>query len=357
MNRFVVTGCAGFIGSHLTSALLGEGAEVVGIDAFTDCYPRAIKELNIAGARGRKGFVFHEADLAADSLEPLFRDTTGVFHLAAEPGVRASWNSFEAYVRNNVLASQRVFDAATRLGLRTVLASSSSVYGDAAVFPVAEDARLEPISPYGVTKLACERLAAVYERRGLHCVVLRYFTVYGPRQRPDMALARLISAVHDGTSFVLTGTGEQSRDFTYVDDAVSATMAAMARAPAGAIYNVAGGHEVSMNDAITLVTEPEGRPTDIRREGAMAGDVQRTAADCSRIHRELDWSSATPFREGLAAQLTTAAASRVARAAILEPARRPENDGDEPDRPTAAPKRRLQLSATSGRGVAVDALE
>jgi nucleoside-diphosphate-sugar epimerase len=294
------------MGSHLTDALLDEGAEVVGIDAFTGYYPRAIKEANIAPARARKGFVLIEADLAADPLEPLLRDTAGVFHLAAEPGIRASWEAFDAYLRNNVLASQRLFDVARELGLRTVFASSSSVYGDAAAFPVTEDTPLEPISPYGVTKVACERLAAAYAKRGLEIVVLRYFTVYGPRQRPDLAFARLTSALRDGTPFTLNGTGEQSRDFTYVGDAVAATVAAMARAPAGAIYNVGGGQEVSMNGAIALLSELGGRPIDVRRGEAVAGDVRRTAADCSRIRRDLGWVPGTPFREGLTAQLRAA---------------------------------------------------
>jgi nucleoside-diphosphate-sugar epimerase len=303
MSRYAVTGCAGFIGSHLTDALLDRGAEVVGLDSFTGYYDRALKEANVASARARNGFVLHAVDLAADPLEPLLSDLAGVFHLAAEPGIRASWSDFPAYLRNNVLASQRLFEAASSLGVRVVCASSSSVYGDAEMFPVPEHAALQPISPYGVTKLACERLAAAYAGRGLDAVVLRYFTVYGPRQRPDMALARLTAALRDGTTFVLYGTGEQSRDFTYVDDAVQATLAAMERAPGGAIYNVGGGEEASLNHVIGLLQGICGRRLEVRRDGALAGDVKRTVADCARIRLELGWEPRKPLREGLAAQL------------------------------------------------------
>jgi nucleoside-diphosphate-sugar epimerase len=210
---------------------------------------------------------------------------------------------FPAYVHNNLLASQRLFEAATALGVRTLFASSSSVYGDAEALPVTESTPLEPISPYGVTKLACERLAAAYTAQGLEAVVLRYFTVYGVRQRPDMAVARLTAAACDETTFVLNGTGEQSRDFTYVDDAVEATLTAMERAPAGAVYNVGGGEEASMNELVRLLGELCGRPLDVRLGAPLPGDVKRTAADCGRIRRELGWRPRATLRTGLAAQL------------------------------------------------------
>jgi nucleoside-diphosphate-sugar epimerase len=317
MGRYVVTGCAGFIGSHLADALLERGDEVVGLDAFVGYYDPALKESNIAAACDRSGFKLHRADLAVDTLEPFLGDATGVFHCAAEPGIRASWTNFQSYLRNNVLASQRLFEAATSAGVRTVFASSSSVYGDAETFPVPEQAPLRPISPYGVTKLACERLAAAYGACGLDVVVLRYFTVYGPRQRPDMAISRLVVALESGSPFLLYGTGEQSRDFTYVADAVEATLAAMERAPSKAVYNVGGGEEASMNHVIALLEALSARTLQIERCDAVAGDVVRTAADCTRISRELGWTPRTGLHDGLAAQLR----SRAARPAVVTGAR------------------------------------
>ena len=262
--RYVVTGAAGFIGSQLADALAGAGHEVVGVDCFTDFYDAAEKEANASGLDVRR------LDLAEETLE--LDGVDGVFHLAAQAGVRSFGDVFPLYVRRNVIATQRVLEAASAAGVRVVLASSSSVYGEAESYPTPEDAEPRPISPYGITKLACEHLARAYAAGfGADAVVLRYFTVYGPRQRPDMFFRRVCDALLDGSTFEIYGSGEQSRSFTYVADAVAATIAAMERAPAGAVYNVGGGDEASMLEAIALLEEISGRRLDVashrRREG------------------------------------------------------------------------------------------
>jgi UDP-glucuronate 4-epimerase len=307
MSRYLVTGCAGFIGSHLTDALLVRGDEVVGVDAFTDYYARDAKESNLERALG-EGLSFVEVDLSRDELLPILDNVDGVFHLAAQPGVRGSWgNSFAHYVRDNIVASQRLFEMAAPKRLRVVMASSSSVYGNAPTYPTREDASLRPVSPYGVTKEACESLARTYvECFGLHIVLLRYFSVYGPRQRPDMAFARIISALRERNPFVVYGTGEQSRDFTYVDDAVAATLAAMDGGPAATVYNVGGGSETSLNGAIEMCERLAGERLKVIKEGAARGDVGRTGADTTLIRSELGWTPRTSLPEGLAAQLAAA---------------------------------------------------
>jgi nucleoside-diphosphate-sugar epimerase len=293
--RFVVTGAAGFIGSHLTEALIARGDEVVAIDCFTDYYDPALKEHN-AGA-----FEVARVDLATDDLA--LDGFDGVFHLAGQPGVRASFTDFDAYVQRNLLATQRVFESAARSGVRVVFASSSSVYGDAESYPTREDARPAPISPYGISKLGCEQLAYAYARSfGLDAVLLRYFTVYGPRQRPDMALTRILDALARGSSFELYGDGSQSRSFTYVADVVAATLAVMEHAPAGGIYNVGGGVEASMREVIATLEDMSGRTLEIVERPAAAGDVRRTAADTSRIERDLGWRATTSLENGLRAQ-------------------------------------------------------
>ena len=296
--RYVVTGAAGFIGSHLAEALQREGHEVLGVDSFTDYYERSRKERNAAA------FDVLEADLSHASLEPILAGADGVFHLAGQPGVRASWGeSFQLYLDRNVRASQRLFEAAAAGGTRVVFASSSSVYGDAETYPTAEDVVPQPISPYGITKLACEQLAVAIERaRGLEAVVLRYFTVYGPRQRPDMAFTAMLEALARGERFRLFGDGSAARSFTYVGDAVAATIAAMSRGRRGETYNVGGGDEATMNEAIALAEDVSGRTLDIERVEAAAGDVKRTRADVSKAAADLGWAPVTTLREGLAAQ-------------------------------------------------------
>jgi len=303
--RYLLTGAAGFIGSHLASSLLDQGHDVIGADSFTDYYARGVKEANLRPLGASPRFSFVDADLSSADLAPLVDGVDGVFHLAAQPGVRGSWgNSFAVYVRDNLVATQRLFEATARARVRIVFASSSSVYGNAEAYPTAEDVRPRPISPYGVTKLSCEHLAGAYtDSLALDVVALRYFTVYGPRQRPDMAFTRLTRAVVRGEEFHVYGTGEQSRDFTYVADAVAATQAAMERAPSGAIYNVGGGAEASLRDVIELCERLTGQPAKIVYAASMPGDVRRTAADTSRIRSELGWGPRTRLEDGIAAQL------------------------------------------------------
>jgi UDP-glucuronate 4-epimerase len=291
--RYVVTGAAGFIGSHLTEALLADGHDVVAVDSFTDYYDTVLKEDNA------RDFEVSRLDLAEDELA--LDGFDGMFHLAGQPGVRSFGTVFDDYLRRNVLATQRVFESAARAGVRVVFASSSSVYGDAEKYPTSEGAQPSPISPYGITKLACEQLAYAYAKNfGLDTAVLRYFTVYGPRQRPDMAFARIIDALARGDSFALYGDGLQSRSFTFVADAVAATIAAM-QGPL-ALYNVGGGAEATMRDAISTLERVSGRTLELVEQAAAAGDVRRTAADTQRIERDLGWRARTTLEDGLRAQ-------------------------------------------------------
>jgi UDP-glucuronate 4-epimerase len=299
--RYVVTGAAGFIGSQLAEKLLEGGHEVVAVDCFTDYYDQELKEENAAGLDVTR------LDLAEENLD--LAGVDGVFHLAGQPGVRSFGDVFEEYVRRNLLASRRVFEAAAAAGRRVVFASSSSIYGDAERYPTPEETEPRPISPYGITKLGCEQLAHAYAQGfGLDAVVLRYFTFYGPRQRPDMALARIVDALARGSSFELYGDGLQSRSFTYVADGIEATIAAMERAPAGAVYNVGGGEEATMREAIETLERVSGRTLDLVERQAAAGDVRRTSADATRIERELGWRATTSLTEGLQAQWEWASA-------------------------------------------------
>ena len=304
--RYVVTGAAGFIGSHLLRTLLDRGHEATGWDSFTDYYDPVLKEQNA------RGLPVERIDLAEDRLD--LDGVDGVFHLAGQPGVRSFGSVFPVYVRQNVLASQRLFEAAVEARARAVLASSSSVYGDAASYPTPEDTAPRPLSPYGITKLAAEHLAQAYRQEyGLDAVTVRYFTIYGPRQRPDMAFARMVAALAESRPFELLGDGTQSRSFTYVEDAVDATMGAMERASSGSTLNVGGGEEVSMLQAIEALGRIAGRRLEIVRSPRREGDATRTAADTARIRAEIGWESTTSFEEGLAAQWRWAA-DRVAAA-------------------------------------------
>jgi nucleoside-diphosphate-sugar epimerase len=299
--KYVVTGAAGFIGSQLAEKLLETGHEVLGVDCFTDYYDPALKEENAAGLD------ITRLDLAEVNLD--LDGVDGVFHLAGQPGVRSFGDVFEEYVRRNLLASRRVFEAVAAAGRRVVFASSSSIYGEAERYPTPEEAEPRPISPYGITKLGCEQLAHAYAQGfGLDAVVLRYFTFYGPRQRPDMALARIVDALARGSSFELYGDGLQSRSFTYVADGIAATIAAMERAPAGAVYNVGGGEEATMREAIGTLERISGRTLELVERGAAAGDVRRTSADATRIERDLGWRATTSLTDGLQAQWEWASA-------------------------------------------------
>ncbi len=298
--RYLVTGAAGFIGSHLGESLQAAGHEVVGLDCFTDYYDPALKKENARGLDVRR------LDVVEDELD--LSGVDGVFHLAGQPGVRSFGDVFPLYVRRNVLASQRVFEAAAAAGVRVVFSSSSSVYGEAERYPTPEDTPPRPLSPYGITKLTCEHLARAYARSfGLDAVVLRYFNAYGPRQRPDMAFTRVVSALVAGGPFTLYGDGGQSRSFTYVGDIVAATVLAMESAEAGAVYNVGGGQEATMNDVLALLEELAGRTLDLRREPPVPGDQRRTKADTARIRDELGWEPRTPLESGLRAQWEWAA--------------------------------------------------
>lgn len=302
--RYIVTGAAGFIGSHLAETLAERGHEAVCVDCFTDYYDPALKEENA------RGFEVSRLDLAEENLALAGFD--GVFHLAGQPGMRSFGDVFEDYVRRNLLVSRRVFEAAAAAGARVVFASSSSVYGDAERYPTPEDAEPRPLSPYGITKVGCEQLAYAYAKNfGLEAVVLRYYTFYGPRQRPDMALARIVDALARGSSFELYGDGMQSRSFTYVADGVDATIAAMERAPAGSVYNVGGGREATMRETIALLEDIGGRRLDVIEGPAAAGDMRRTAPDVARVERDLGWRATTSLEDGLRAQWEWAS-SRVA---------------------------------------------
>jgi nucleoside-diphosphate-sugar epimerase len=303
--KALVTGAAGFIGSHLSAALLDRGASVVGVDCFTDYYPRAVKEKNLAEHRLRDGFRFAETRLQDADLPALLNEVTHVFHLAAQAGVRKSWGKdFRTYTDNNIDATQRLLEACVALPLtRFVYASSSSVYGDNATIPMREDALPQPVSPYGVTKLSAEQLGYLYYvNYQVPATAVRYFTVYGPRQRPDMAFHKFIKAAIKGDELVLYGDGEQTRDFTFVSDAVAATIAAGERGVPGRAYNVGGGSRVSMNQVITLIEEVAGRPLTVRREATQKGDMRDTYADTSLARQDLAFEPKMSLKEGIEAE-------------------------------------------------------
>jgi nucleoside-diphosphate-sugar epimerase len=301
--RYAVTGAAGFVGSHLSEALVAGGHGVAGIDCFTDYYDVRLKEENAAGLDAL-GCELLRLDLAADELD--FTSYDGVFHLAAQPGVRSFGDVFPLYLRRNVLATQRVFEAAARDGVKVVFASSSSVYGAAERYPTPEDTPPRPLSPYGITKLACEHLADAYGLAfGLECAVLRYFNAFGPRQRPDMAFTRIVHALAGGTGFDLYGDGDQTRGWTYVSDVVDATILAMQGG--SGTYNVGGAVEASMNDSITLLERISGRKLELTRHPPVPGDQRRTNADTTRIRGELGWAPRVSLEDGLRAQWEWAA--------------------------------------------------
>jgi nucleoside-diphosphate-sugar epimerase len=300
--KALVTGAAGFIGSHLSAALLDSGATVAGIDCFTDYYPRPLKESNLAGLRGRAGFSFTEGALQDVDLKALLQDVTHVFHLAGQAGVRKSWGGdFDVYIRDNIQATQRLLEALARMQIQKyVYSSSSSVYGNNVPLPMREDTYLQPLSPYGVTKLAGEHLGNLYlANHGVPTVSLRYFTVYGPRQRPDMAFQRFLTAARDGAPITLYGDGEQTRDFTFVADIVAANMAAATRGRPGGVYNIGGGSRVSMNHVLALIEKVTGKKMTVRREPEQKGDMRHTYADTSAAKRDLHFNPQVTLEHGL----------------------------------------------------------
>jgi nucleoside-diphosphate-sugar epimerase len=305
--KALVTGAAGFVGSTLVDALLADGVEVRGVDCFTDYYDPVAKRANLAEAVANSSFELLEEDLRTAHVEALLDEVEVVFHQAAQPGVRLSWDAgFATYDSCNVLATQRLLEGSRRVGLRRfVYASSSSVYGNAGSYPVGEGALPRPHSPYGVTKLAAEHLCTLYAANyGLSTVSLRYFTVYGPRQRPDMAIHRLIESVLHGTPFPLYGDGSHIRDFTFVGDIVAANRAAAeADIEPGLVMNVCGGASTSMRELIQLVGAAAGADVVVERLPEQPGDVQQTGGDGSLARRLIGWDSATTLPDGVAAQV------------------------------------------------------
>ena len=305
MDRVLVTGCAGFLGSHLSERLVDEGVEVVGVDCFTDFYPRPLKERNLFRLQDEPGFTLHEIDLSEHRLDGLLEGIDGVFHLAAQPGVRGSFGStFSDYVRHNIQASQALLEEASRRPVDWfVYASSSSVYGDTTTFPTREGSELRPVSPYGMTKLATEQIASVYQRtEGVSVVGLRYFTAYGPRQRPDMALTRFLRKAISKEPLPILGDGRQVRDFTFVSDIVEGTISA-ARGVPGSVYNIGGGHAIELMRLVEILEELLERPLEIERRAAQRGDARQTCADGSKAARELGFTPVCDIAEGVARQL------------------------------------------------------
>ncbi|MBO8142761.1 MAG: NAD-dependent epimerase/dehydratase family protein [Firmicutes bacterium] len=303
MGRVIVTGAAGFIGSHLVDRLLADGHEVVGIDGFTPYYPSDIKRRNVAEALANPRFRLVTADLAQLDLKP-YLPADAVFHLAAQAGVRSSWGrGFDGYVRHNVVATQRLLESLRGGGCgRLIFASTSAVYGNGPL-PARESGPLNPVSPYGVTKLAAEHLVRAYgQAGGPPYVILRYFTVYGPRQRPDMAIARFIAAVRAGRELTVYGTGDQTRDFTFVSDAVEATVLAWRQDAAGLAFNVGGGGARSVNDVLEALGRASGLPVRVRREPAQVGDAAATLADLTLARTVLGFRPRVGLEEGIRRQ-------------------------------------------------------
>jgi len=314
-RRCLVTGAAGFIGSHLSEALLAEGHEVVGLDCFTDYYDPAVKRANLEPALAHERYELAELDLRRDDLAAAVECVDAVFHLAAMPGLLRSWTDFDGYMTCNVQGTQRLLEALRQAGgAHLVHVSTSSVYGRDS--SGAEDRPLAPISPYGVTKLAAEKLVLAYaEIFELPVTVLRYFSIYGPRQRPDMGYHIFIERILDGEPITVFGDGRQSRGNTYIDDCVSATVAAMHRGPTGEVYNVGGGEVVSVIDVLRTIEAITGRRARIEHGPARPGEQLQALADTGKARAAFDWSPRTGVEEGLRAQVAWQLARRDARSA------------------------------------------
>jgi len=300
--RIIVTGAAGFIGSNLCRELLASGHVVTGIDVFTDYYPRWIKERNVAPLLREPGFELVEEDLDTMDLAPVLGGADAVFHLAAQAGVRASWGrSFDTYTRNNILVTQKLLEASRDLGLKKfVYASSSSVYGLTPVLPMAETNSVQPLSPYGVSKLAAEQLCFLYFKSfGVPAVSLRFFTVYGPAQRPDMAFHKFFKAMAEDREFIVFGDGRQTRDFTFVADIVRASLAALDSGRPGETYNIGGGHRRTLAEVIGVMESVSGAAARVRRADRQKGDVPDTWADIAKARKDLDYSPRTELEDGL----------------------------------------------------------
>jgi len=300
--KCLVTGAAGFIGSHLSEYLVQKGVQVVGIDSFVDYYPRAMKEQNVEALLNTARFDFVEGDLLRIDLPGLLDGVELVFHQAAQAGVRASWGeSFKIYTDNNILATQMLLEACKASPVKKfVYASSSSVYGDTTDLPMKESSLVSPVSPYGVSKLGAEHLCRLYHRNfGIPTVSLRYFTVYGPRQRPDMAFHRFFKWALEGKSLQVYGNGEQSRDFTYVDDIVEANWLAFEKGTAGEVFNIGGGTRITLNGVIEIMRKITGKDLQVDQHGVQKGDVRHTSADMTKARRELGYSPTISIEDGL----------------------------------------------------------
>ena len=305
--KCVVTGAAGFIGSHVAERLVSEGHDVTGVDAFTDYYDVSVKQRNLAKLRDEPRFTFVESDVMSDQGLRSLEGAEVVFHLAGQPGVRPSWESqFRTYVERNVLVTQAILEAARMSGVgRIVYASSSSVYGNQPAYPCTESVKVQPFSPYGVTKLAGEHLCQLYsENYGLATVALRYFTVYGPRQRPDMAFSKFIRAALAGQPVTVTGDGLQVRDFTYVGDVVAATVAAgSAAVDSGTVLNISGGDSVTVLEVLDMLADAAEVDLRITQTPAVPGDVLRTGGSNDAARAVLGWTPRVGVKEGLRHQV------------------------------------------------------
>ena len=307
--KCLITGVAGFIGSHLTERLIELGHQVVGIDCFTDYYPREIKEANLANLRGNPQFKFIEANLLTVDFAKLLDGVDYIFHQAAQAGVRASWGAtFASYTENNILATQQLLEAVKTYSVKSlkrfIYASSSSIYGDTDVLPMREDNRLQPISPYGVTKLAAEHLCYLYWKNyGIPTVSLRYFTVYGPRQRPDMGIHKFISAILQKKNLIIFDDGEQTRDFTYIADIIQGNILAMEKGRPGQTYNLGGGHRIKLNELLDTLDDLIGTPGQRLYQEKQKGDVRDTLADTTKAKTELGFVPTYDLKQGLANQI------------------------------------------------------
>jgi nucleoside-diphosphate-sugar epimerase len=301
----VVTGAAGFIGSHLCDRLLDDGHEVVGIDCFTDYYDRTSKERNLRGALSNRRFTLAEVDIAEGDPERVLRGASLVFHLAGQPGVRFSWEPpFDRYVHDNIIGTQRLLESLRDIRIeRLVFASSESVYGNAEMFPTKESALPRPISSYGTTKLAAENLTFVHMHNfGIPATALRYFTVYGPRQRPDMAFHRFMEALSADREIEIFGDGEQTREFTYVSDAVDGTVKAASADVVGRVINLGGGSRVTVNHVIDTLEEISHLEARRKYLPAAPGDPRHTGASINQARDRLAWEPRVSLREGLTRQ-------------------------------------------------------
>ena len=297
----LITGVGGFIGSSLAQRLLQNGEDVVGVDCFIDYYPREIKEKNLRPLRDYSTFAFIEKNILELDFPKILDGIDGIYHQAAQAGVRASWGEdFGIYTKNNILATQKLLEAVKESRVRVVYASSSSVYGETKKFPMQEDDLPNPVSPYGVSKLAAEHLCRLYWKNfSVPTVSLRYFTVYGPRQRPDMAFHRFLKAIMKGEEITLYGDGEQTRDFTFIKDAVDANLLAMEKGQAGGVYNIGGGSQVTINHCIESMEIIVGKKANVKRLERQKGDVTHTYADTTRAQKELGFQPSTRLDEGL----------------------------------------------------------